>query len=1351
MAVNKVTNTFKKLDTDTSFNKQSNSNFYDGVDLRLISDEALSNGALVNFKGTKAKIDLGSKDCIVKGYTAINDTLVLLLYFNTGSPYSAIATVELTTSATVQPIFIAYSDASSAGKLGFGTVDSISVVGKYESDTIKKVYFAVENYPVRYFNVVQPSTQSYEVSFLDIIPNIGSGSIEQSDITVIDGGNLLAGKIQYVFKLLKKAGAETSFSTPTNLISLTADNPREIIQFSGSDISVNTAKSIKVTLKQLSSDFDYIRLYSIHYAEQLIPTISLVGEVAIPDTTTPNTAEVTIVDSGIALENITLEEFNSFGGRFFSASELATKNNMLFAANLVETTSIFDLDCRAYRFPISGGVCVATKLYQADDSYYILDPSGNWEYFNSSGVSTGITGTDWSIPETADCINKYNDEFLMNLDDNSLTHPHENIYGDFGGTPDIGGSGKYVNYTFSVDGGGNLINGSGFTEVSPTNDTYNSVIAKSSFKQGETYRVGLTFYDLKGKPYFTKWVGDIRMPYRTDTLATTTGSPTTSIGHLQLQVSVYLTDVDVSEVSGFHVSTVERTASDQSIVCQGATWIAAVDPSFTNNVAPYVFTHKSKPLKLVSDDGGYIYPKSSWDDYLLNDYENVKAVSNNSVKDYIHPFYSPELYFNGGIDSFSGDYIAKIVRVYKYKNKCFRTREYTTQAVDIDAVDCSFNKYGASSLLYPYTQFNAGASIVNVVGGVTSVVGATYTIIDSQKLSRVSAQEAPTIFNYGNSTASVQFHNRVLPFHQNAADDANHMTGYAPSCGVFTTKVPLAKRSSDDYVYVVDIYQNNATSRYGGNTYQARELNVYKPAGSRVLIMPPYYNYMVLATLGDSYNCIFDGFISYIDPNIIDQTEYPHYYANSTTTATLRQQVAIILPVESKINCGLSALKPSKYILNALYAGGKSIDEPFGRVALQETVAQGVELYGSLYPTKLGDTIKYNTAYSAVGKYPTLLPKPTLFDVVTVMPCTIVASEMKTPGELVDEWTRFLYNNILDVDNQFGAIHNLQHFNNKLYFFQEDAVGVASVNERYILNQDTASQLALGTGGVLERFDYLKYNEGILKRTHIIATNDSIYYLDGRRNVLTDITSTDVPLSMREGINSLVRALYTSSSVAVAFGYNPKHKEVLFTIGAKTLVFNEHYNAFAPRHSYVPSIYLSLPSELFSFTPVITKTSPTTNYVFKHGAGDYGEVYSENSSTPTARSEAALTFIVNPDSTSVAAFDSIDFRTEVYASGKTFNDGDLPYETVSAVDFRNSYQHATKTIIPKNGTNAHPNASRLARRWSTTVPLVADSSTTKEVLGNSKRMIDTFLMVTMKFQNNTSKKFRLHDVITLVR
>ena len=133
---NTIVNTFKKLDTDTSQNKQDKSSFYDAQDLRLISDEPLSNGALVNYKGTKAKIDLGSPLNKVVGYADVGSDLVLLCYNSSSEPYSFIASVSLTESYELQSITdsILYSDINSLNKLGFSDIDHVETIGRYENE-----------------------------------------------------------------------------------------------------------------------------------------------------------------------------------------------------------------------------------------------------------------------------------------------------------------------------------------------------------------------------------------------------------------------------------------------------------------------------------------------------------------------------------------------------------------------------------------------------------------------------------------------------------------------------------------------------------------------------------------------------------------------------------------------------------------------------------------------------------------------------------------------------------------------------------------------------------------------------------------------------------------------------------------------------------------------------------------------------------------------------------------------------------------------------------------------------------------------------------------------------------------
>jgi hypothetical protein len=45
-------------------------------------------------------------------------------------------------------------------------------------------------------------------------------------------------------------------------------------------------------------------------------------------------------------------------------------------------------------------------------------------------------------------------------------------------------------------------------------------------------------------------------------------------------------------------------------------------------------------------------------------------------------------------------------------------------------------------------------------------------------------------------------------------------------------------------------------------------------------------------------------------------------------------------------------------------------------------------------------------------------------------------------------------------------------FKDRLIFWQENATGMLAVNERVVLNDQNDAQVVLGTGGVLERYDY---------------------------------------------------------------------------------------------------------------------------------------------------------------------------------------------------------------------------------------------------------------------------------------
>ena len=71
-------NTFTAgIDQDTSVNKYTNEAYFDALDLRVVSNQTLSNGALCNFPGNRALIELIGANKDVKQYCIIRDALVL--------------------------------------------------------------------------------------------------------------------------------------------------------------------------------------------------------------------------------------------------------------------------------------------------------------------------------------------------------------------------------------------------------------------------------------------------------------------------------------------------------------------------------------------------------------------------------------------------------------------------------------------------------------------------------------------------------------------------------------------------------------------------------------------------------------------------------------------------------------------------------------------------------------------------------------------------------------------------------------------------------------------------------------------------------------------------------------------------------------------------------------------------------------------------------------------------------------------------------------------------------------------------------------------------------------------------
>jgi hypothetical protein len=404
-------------------------------------------------------------------------------------------------------------------------------------------------------------------------------------------GNLKSGRVQYAYQLYTLNGGETVFSPVSNLINLSESSDFGFIDrdYKGSEIDVNTGKSTVNEIVVESDHYTRIRVVAIHYsALNLEPELRIVKEESIPGAGTYQ-----FIDTGESFGSYTLNELRLLQTTLFSAEVIETKDNILFAGNVIVEDFDVDYDARAYRYSgweddsltfnynaIYGAATQGSqvaRIYDSDlVSYYEIDDSGN---VTASGVPVVAT---WDlIDEEFDAINQFNDL------DNDGDHTWRFMYQSDGET--VGGEGPNVEYrirreayasALSVDitNGGNYNNYGGGILVGDQRrfNSYKSTWnagERVSFQRDETYRFGIVFFDLKGRASFVKWIADIRMPsMSTDQ---TPASPyyafTNDIPELlayPLYVEFTIKNIPDGAES-FEIVRVKRSGNDRSILAQG--------------------------------------------------------------------------------------------------------------------------------------------------------------------------------------------------------------------------------------------------------------------------------------------------------------------------------------------------------------------------------------------------------------------------------------------------------------------------------------------------------------------------------------------------------------------------------------------------------------------------------------------------------------------------------------------------------------------------------------------------------------------------------------------------------------
>ena len=376
---------------------------------------------------------------------------------------------------------------------------------------------------------------------------------------------------------------------------------------------------------------------------------------------------------------------------------------------------------------------------------------------------------------------------------------------------------------------------------------------------------------------------------------------------------------------------------------------------------------------------------------------------------------------------------------------------------------------------------------------------------------------------------------------------------------------------------------------YGGYSAVDRSLNTYCSYG----------NYFKKDDTNTKH-VIFDG-DCYIQP-----FEYVsmHKQVNPEYLIMKTMMVVYAIPVETNINLA--------------YTYGHELSRNLGDWKTTLSQIQPANVMNKY--TQTTPMYQYNSAYS-IDPTAKQYAAQSIEETSDTVDTRVVYSGPKQNGERIDSWSKFQASNYIDVDSKYGQLTQLKSFHNQLLFWQENAFGVLSVNERVQITDDSNMPLMLGTGGVLQRYDYVLTTNGMKADQYADTQSDSaVYWFDNDRRELCSYTQNgSAPLSKAKQVQNLMNASTLNNEPVVT--YDKKFNEILFNvtdIGA--VVYSELAQSFTGLYTIPMKTALSFQNDLY-FTD-------DTMYKWNEDGGSLGH---------------SLKYVVNDNSSYVKTFDNAEF------------------------------------------------------------------------------------------------------------
>lgn len=282
----------------------------------------------------------------------------------------------------------------------------------------------------------------------------------------------------------------------------------------------------------------------------------------------------------------------------------------------------------------------------------------------------------------------------------------------------------------------------------------------------------------------------------------------------------------------------------------------------------------------------------------------------------------------------------------------------------------------------------------------------------------------------------------------------------------------------------------------------------------------------------------------------------------------------------------------------------------------------------------------------------------------------IYYSQLKTDGEPIDNWGDFRALNYIDTDSRYGKITHLMTNNDILYFWQTQAFGRLSVNERSLITDNNNNTIQLGQGGVLQRTDYIDTKHGMQEQHHSsIGIGKDVMWIDVSNKAILAKKGDNV---INYGEMTNVQNILNDMSNGIPdIEYDVQNQELLckcFDEG-KQIVFNIKLNV-------ATSVYTRKYDDMISYNNVLYGLSK--NKVVKYSFLTNEDCINEEFLNPTI-----LQFSVNANASITKTFDTQQLVMLSYNNDENFAENFAKDKILTFTTNLNesSYDHKTEEII----------------------------------------------------------------------